>query len=124
MEGHNGTNMVALLSDCKLAIWVVEKIDSGKAALRSSIEARIQRALEIREGRLQETYLACVKGHMKSRAMTGIHTWTRVGRHRDTRKPESVVKKSESRGQRGERKRPTRMVPSEGPVSIYLVPVG
>ena len=28
LEEHNDTNMVVLLSDCKPAIWVVEKIDS------------------------------------------------------------------------------------------------
>ena len=63
LEGHTDTNMVALLTDCKPAIRVVEKIDSGTAAPRSSIEARIQWALETREARLQETYLAWVKGH-------------------------------------------------------------
>ena len=55
--------MLALLSDCKPAIRVIEKLDSGTEAPRSSIEARIQRALEIREDRQLETYLAWVKGH-------------------------------------------------------------
>ena len=46
-----------------MAVQVVEKIDSGTAAPRSSIEAKIQHALETREGRLQETYLTWVKEH-------------------------------------------------------------
>ena len=55
--------MVVLLSDCKPAIRVVEKLDSGVEAPRSNIEARIQHALEARENKLQETYIAWVKGH-------------------------------------------------------------
>ena len=55
LEGHNDTNTVTLLSDCKPAIRVVEKIDSGTVAPRSSIEARIQLALETRKARLQDT---------------------------------------------------------------------
>ena len=50
--------MVALLSDCKPAIRVVEKLDS-----RSTIEARIQHAIETRENKHQETYVAWVRGH-------------------------------------------------------------
>ena len=55
LERHTDvdTNMVALLSDCKPAIWVVEKLDSGAEAPRSSIEARIQHALETRENKYQ-----------------------------------------------------------------------
>ena len=53
----------AILSDCRPAIRVTEKLDSGTEGPRSSIEARIQRALEIRENRQQETYLTWVKGH-------------------------------------------------------------
>ena len=60
LEKH--TAMVALLSDCKLAIQVVEKLDSGTEAPRSSIEARIQHAPEIRENKSQETLIAWVKG--------------------------------------------------------------
>ena len=57
LEGHTDAdiNMVTLLSDCKPSIRVVEKLDAGTAAPRSSIEARIQHALETRENRLQET---------------------------------------------------------------------
>ena len=48
LEGHNDTNMdtVALLSDYKPAIRVVEKVDSRTEAPRPAIEARIQLALE------------------------------------------------------------------------------
>ena len=53
--------MVALLSDCKPAILVVEKSDPGKSALGSPIEARIQHALGNR--REKDTYLAWVNGH-------------------------------------------------------------
>ena len=42
---------------------VTEKLDSGTEAPRSVIEARISHALEIREIRQLETYLAWVKGH-------------------------------------------------------------
>ena len=65
LDWNIGTNMVALLSDCKPAIRVVEKLDSGTEAPRSrpSIEARTQHALEERESKLQETYIAWVKGH-------------------------------------------------------------
>ena len=63
MERHKDKNMVALLSDCKPAIRVVEKLDSGVEAPRSAIEARFQHALETRESKLQETYIAWVKGH-------------------------------------------------------------
>ena len=57
LEGHKEADMVALLSDCKPAIRVVEKIDSGRLAPRTSIEARIQQALGNR--REKDTYLAC-----------------------------------------------------------------
>ena len=65
LEGHNyqNTGMLAILSDCKPTIRLVERLDSRTEAPRSSIEARIQRALEIRENRKLETYLAWVKGH-------------------------------------------------------------
>ena len=42
---------------------MTERLDSGAEAPRSSIEARIQRALEIRENRKLETYLTWVKGN-------------------------------------------------------------
>ena len=60
MERHTDkdTGMVTQLSDCKPAIRVVEKLDSGIEAPRSSIEARIQHALETRENKLQETDIA------------------------------------------------------------------
>ena len=48
--------------DCKLAIPTVEGIDSGKSAPQPTIEARIQLALKTRKERLQDTYLAWVKG--------------------------------------------------------------
>ena len=60
---HTGTNLLAMLTDSKPAIRVLEKLDSGTEAPRSAIEARIQRSLEIRENNRQETYLAWVKGH-------------------------------------------------------------
>ena len=65
LEKHTekGTNMVALLSDCKTAIRTVEKLDRGEEAPLSHIEARILNALETREHYLQETYMAWVKGH-------------------------------------------------------------
>ena len=65
LEKHteNGTNMVALLSNCKRAIRTVEKLNRGEEAPRSHIEARIINALETRENNLQETYMAWVKGH-------------------------------------------------------------
>ena len=62
LEAHNdrNTGMLAILSDCRPATRVT---DSGTEGPRSSIEASIQRALETRENRKQETYLAWVKGH-------------------------------------------------------------
>ena len=54
---------MALLFDCKPAIRVVEKLDSGTEAPRSAIEARIQHTLETRENNRLETYIAWVKGH-------------------------------------------------------------
>ena len=59
---HIGTNLLAILTDSKPAIRVLEKLDSGTKA-RSAIEARIQHTLEVRENNRQETYLAWVKGH-------------------------------------------------------------
>ena len=65
LERHTeiGTNMVALLCDCKPAIRVVENLGSGAEAQRSQIEARKQHTLETRENNRQETYIAWVKGH-------------------------------------------------------------
>ena len=65
LEAHNekNTGMLAILSDCRPAIRVTEKLDSGTEGPRSSIEARIQRALEIRENKQQETYLMWAQGH-------------------------------------------------------------
>ena len=63
LEGQINTNMVAMLSDCIPAIRVVAKLDSGTEAPRSSIEARIQHGLETQENKVQETYIAWVKGH-------------------------------------------------------------
>ena len=63
LEKHKNTNMVALLSDCKPAKRVVEKLDSGMEAPRSDIEARILNVLETRENKQQETYIAWVNGH-------------------------------------------------------------
>ena len=65
LEKHieKGTNMVALISDCKPAIRAIEKLARGKEAPRSHIEARILHTLETRENNLQETYMAWVKGH-------------------------------------------------------------
>ena len=60
--------MVALLSDCKPVIRMVEKIDLGIAP-QSAIEARIQLALETRKEGLQDTYLAWVKGTKTLREM-------------------------------------------------------
>ena len=60
---HNDTNLLAILTDSKPAIRVLEKLDSGTEAPRSAIEARIQHTLEVREHNRQETYIAWVKGH-------------------------------------------------------------
>ena len=60
---HTGTNLLAILTDSKPAIRVLEKLDSGTEAPRSAIEARIQHTLDIRENNRQETYIAWVKGH-------------------------------------------------------------
>ena len=48
LEAHNerNTGMLAILSDCRPAIRGTEKIDLGTEGPRSSIEARIQSALE------------------------------------------------------------------------------
>ena len=50
--------MAALLSKCKPAIRVVEKIDSRRSAPRLTVEARIQRAFKTR--REKDTYIACL----------------------------------------------------------------
>ena len=65
LEAHNEKNtaMLAILSDCRPAIRVTEKLDSGTEGPRSSIEARIQSDLETRENKQQETYITWVKGH-------------------------------------------------------------
>ena len=65
LEAHNKKNtaMLAILSDCRPAIRVTEKLDSGTEGPRSSIEARIQGALETRENNQLETYITWVKGH-------------------------------------------------------------
>ena len=67
LEGHNNTNMVALFSDCKPAIRVVEKLDSGTEAPRSSIETRIQAVLQLKPGKT-----SCKKH--ASRGLKGIRT--------------------------------------------------
>ena len=63
LEKHSDTLMVAILTDSKPAIRVLEKLDSGSEAPRSAIEARIQHTLETRENNKQDTYIAWVKGH-------------------------------------------------------------
>ena len=64
LKAHNekNTDMLAILSDCRPAIRVTEKLDSGTEGPRASIEARIQRALETR-GNKQGTCILWVKGH-------------------------------------------------------------
>ena len=63
LEKHSDTLTVAILTDSKPAIRILEKLDSGSEAPRSAIEARIQHALETRENNKQDTYIAWVKGH-------------------------------------------------------------
>ena len=63
LEKHATTHMLAILSDSKPAIRVLEKLDSGTEAPRSIIEARIHRSLESREHDKLDTYVAWVKGH-------------------------------------------------------------
>ena len=60
---HTGTYLLAILTDSKPAIRVLEKLDSGTEAPRLAIEARIQHTLEVWENNRQETYIAWVKGH-------------------------------------------------------------
>ena len=49
--------MLALLSDYKPVIRVVEKLDLGMKAPKSDIEARILDTLEVRENNNLETYI-------------------------------------------------------------------
>ena len=60
LEKHTeaDTNLLAILTDSKPAIRTLEKLDSGKEATRSAIEARIQRTLEIRKNKNADTYIA------------------------------------------------------------------
>ena len=119
--------MLTLLSDCKLAIWVVGRSDSGAEAPRSCIEARIQHALENRVNKLQDTYMArglkhtrtswAMRWRTKLSKQASVCTRTRVGRSYDTSGPESVGHKSESRGQRGELEWPVGLV-QKAPVGI------
>ena len=60
---HTGTNLLAILTDSKPAIRVLEKLDSGTEAPRSAIEARIHQVLGTLENNRQDTYIAWVKGH-------------------------------------------------------------
>ena len=55
---HTGTNLLAILTDFKPAIRVLEKLDSGTEAPRSAIEARIHQVLGTRENNRQDTYIA------------------------------------------------------------------
>ena len=63
LEKHTESLMLAILTDSKPAIRVLEKLDAGTEGPRSSIEARIQRALESRKDDNLDTYIAWVKGH-------------------------------------------------------------
>ena len=63
LEKHAMTHMLAILTDSKPAIRVLEKLDSGAETQRSAIEARIQRTLESWENNRLDTYIAWVKGH-------------------------------------------------------------
>ena len=62
-HSHTSTNLLAILTDSKPAIRVLEKLDSGTEGPRSVIEARIQHTLDIRKNNNQDTYIAWVKGH-------------------------------------------------------------
>ena len=48
LEKHTDadTQLLAIMTDSKLAICILEKLDSGTEAPRSAIEARIQKTLE------------------------------------------------------------------------------
>ena len=63
MENHKENLMLAILTDSKPAIRVLEKLNSGTEGPRSTIEARIQHALESRKLDNLDTYIAWVKGH-------------------------------------------------------------
>ena len=114
---------MTLLSDCKPAIRVVEKLDLGTEAPRSSIEARNQHALETREGHqgLHRIGKADTDKCRCGEMMTGTHVVPELDQWRPRRAQWADLR--EALGGRAMRKEKEKEAPEEEEVDqpVYII---